>query len=271
MHPSRTGSAASAGDCATSGTSTTGGCDPTALRAAAREVDADVLALQEVDWGQPRSGRQDQTALVADAVGAAWSRFVPTLHGTPGVRGWTPAAGDSDQGARSDRDGPAYGIAVVSRLPLLRWRVHRFAAAPARMPLLMPGPGGVRVALVRDEPRAVVAAVLDSAHGPLTVVATHLSFVPGFNVAALRSIVRWAADLPRPLFLAGDLNLPGSVPSRITGWTPMVRTRSYPSFGPRVQLDHVLADGLPAHTGTTSRVWALPVSDHRAVGVDVDL
>ena len=48
------------------------------------EIDADVIGLQEVDRFQPRSGGVDQTAVVADALGAEHWRFVPALHGTPG-------------------------------------------------------------------------------------------------------------------------------------------------------------------------------------------
>ena len=61
-----------------------GSVDQSALRAAAETLDGDVVGLQEVDRGQPRSQLVDQTAAVADALGASWWRFVPTLRGTPG-------------------------------------------------------------------------------------------------------------------------------------------------------------------------------------------
>ena len=73
--------------------------------------------------------------------------------------------------------------------------------------------------------------------------------------------------------LLGDLNLPGPLPRRITGWTPLVRAATYPVTGPRVQFDHVLADGVgPAVVaGARATVHRLPVSDHAAVTVDVQL
>ena len=237
------------------------------LAAAARDLDADVLGVQEVDRGQPRSGGADQAAVVADATGARWWRFVPTVLGTPGRSGWQPDGDDGD----NVPEGPAYGLALVSRLPVLEWRVRRFAAAPGRLPLLVPGPGGrPRFVVVPDEPRAAVAAVLETPGGTVTVVTTHLSFVPGFNVWQLREIVRWTAGLPRPCLLVGDLNLPGALPARISRWRPLLRTATYPSWSPRAQLDHVLADGLDASTVVATGARRLDVSDHCAVTVDLE-
>ncbi len=254
-----------------------GAADPHRLKAAVHELDADLLALQEVDHAQPRSGHADQTALAAAAMGARWHRFVPTVLGTPGVRGWRAATEDADPGAVTSgaepgaEPGPSYGVGLLSRLPVREWRVRRFAAAPGRLPLLVPQQGRTRVVVVPDEPRVALAAVVDGPHGPFTVAATHLSFVPGFNVHQLRAIVRWLGDLPRPAFVLGDLNLPGGLPARVSGWTSLAAARTYPSFGPRVQLDHVLAVGLATRAVHSEHVWTLPVSDHCAIGVDVEL
>ncbi len=46
------------------------GVDPERLQECVRRLDPDVLALQEVDRGQPRSGHADLTAVAAEAVGA---------------------------------------------------------------------------------------------------------------------------------------------------------------------------------------------------------
>ena len=75
-------------------------------------LDADVLALQEVDRDQPRSGGADLTAIAADAMGAVEHRFEPALQGTPRST-WVPATSDERPG------GPAYGIALLSRYPVL--------------------------------------------------------------------------------------------------------------------------------------------------------
>ncbi len=232
------------------------------LRAAAAMLGADVVALQEVDRAQPRSHGTDQTAVVAAVAGATYSRFLPTLHGTPGGS-WTPASGD---GSGEQPPGPAYGIGLVSRLPVTAWQVRRFKPAPIGLPLLIPGQG---FAHVDDEPRAALAAVIETPSGPMSVIATHLSFVPGWNVAQLREIVRWARTLPGPRVLLGDLNLPGPVARLTSRWTPAGRLATYPSWKPRVQLDHVLLDGLPSTAVLDARAVRLPVSDHRALVVDL--
>jgi endonuclease/exonuclease/phosphatase family metal-dependent hydrolase len=201
---------------------------------------------------------------VAHALGAEHWRFVPALHGTPGGD-WT--ASTTEPGDQVD--GPAYGVALVSRLPVRSWHVRRFGPAPIGLPLLVPGVKGLTH--VDDEPRVAVAAVVDAEHGPVTVVTAHLSFVPGWNVAQLRALSRWARTLPGPRLLVGDLNLPGALPRLTTGWAQPARVATYPSWRPRVQFDHVLADELPAAAVTAFGSMCLPVSDHCALAVDLDL
>lgn len=266
------------------------------LRRAVATLDADVLGLQEVDVDQPRSGHVHQPRSVAEAMGAQHWHFAASVVGTPGEPEWDPAQDEHDRashphlrwvpglvgtgdvvteiGEASDRPTePLYGVGLVSRLPVLEWRTTRFDPAPWSLPLMIPAEPRPRFVRVPDEPRAAIAAVVEGAHGPFTVVTVHLSFVPGYNVRQLRALRRWLAGLPRPLVLLGDLNLPGTIPARVTGWTPLVRQKTYPVMGPRVQLDHVLADGLAPwqRAGAVPRVHALPVSDHAAVTVDLDL
>jgi len=240
--------------------------DPELLADAVRTMDADVLGLQEVDRRQPRSAGVDQSVVVADALGARWHRFVPALHGTPGPSvTWRPAsAPDGDSTV-----GPTYGVALVSRLPVRSWWVKRFPPAPFRLPLLLPGPGPkARFLLIPDEPRVALAAVVERPDGrPFTVVTTHLSFVPGYNVRQLRAISRWVARMPGPVLLVGDFNIPGALPGRLTGWDALATALTYPAHRPRAQLDHLLARG-PA-VAEAEHVWALPVSDHCALAADV--
>ena len=44
----------------------------------------EVLALQEVDHGQERSGKIDQVQVLAGGLGAKYWAFAPTVIGTPG-------------------------------------------------------------------------------------------------------------------------------------------------------------------------------------------
>ncbi|MFN8146142.1 MAG: endonuclease/exonuclease/phosphatase family protein [Candidatus Nanopelagicales bacterium] len=258
------------------------------LREAVAALDADVIGLQEVDVHQPRSGYVHQVRAVADALHAPHWHFSPSVCGTPGEHGWRPAderldhvsAGPALRPDRRpstslevERMGPLYGVGLVSRLPVLEWRSTRFDAAPWTLPLLVPAQPRPRMIRVPDEPRAAIAAVVEGGKGPFTVATAHLSFVPGYNVRQLRALRRWLHGLPRPLVLLGDFNLPGRIPARITSFVELVHEPTYPVMRPRVQLDHVLADGLTAHEQATAEaaVHLLPVSDHAAVSVDLDL
>lgn len=235
----------------------------TALRDGAAELDADVVALQEVDRHQRRSGHLHQTEVVADVMDAAFSRFVPAVWGEPGGV-WQPVLpGDSDDGQQA-----AYGVGLVSRLPVVETDVLRFSPAPLSMPLLVPGQGMMKV---DDEPRVAVAAVLDGPTGGLTVIGTHLSFVPGFNVRQLRELVAWAQGKPAPRLLLGDLNLPGRLPGLVSRWTQLARTSTYPSWKPRVQFDHVLADGISPTQVRDVSSRRLAVSDHNALSLTLTL
>ncbi|HET7531400.1 MAG TPA: endonuclease/exonuclease/phosphatase family protein [Mycobacteriales bacterium] len=230
------------------------------LREAVQSLDADVLGIQEVDRDQERSHGVDQTELVAEAMGAVAHRFVAAIDGTPGER-WVPAPDDLVRGR------PAYGIALLSRHPVKEWRVVRLPGLRVRSPIrTLDG----RLVLVKDEPRVAVVAVVELPTGPLTVATTHLSFVPGWNAVQLRRLVAALRELPGPQLLTGDLNIPGRLPRAVAGWRPLVTAKTFPVAEPRVQLDHVLAFGdLPEPAGAGAP--RLPLSDHRAAYVDLDL
>ena len=244
------------------GTSLTDGrVAPERLADAVRRLDPDVVGLQEVDRAQPRSGGADLTRTVAEALGVTdrqcW-RFVPALLGTPGGR-WRAATDDD-----LDEAAPAYGVGLVSRFPVTSWHVTRLRAARVRSPVLLPGTR--QLIWLRDEPRVGVAAVVQTPRGPVTVATTHLSFVPGWNGAQLRTLTAALARLPGPRVLLGDLNMPPPFPGLLTRWRVLARTPTYPAREPRVQLDHVLASGdLPPVDSVETPELAL--SDHRALVV----
>ena len=226
--------------------------------AAVETLDADVLALQEVDRAQPRSGAADLAGLAAQAGGYAHAQFVPALSGLPGV--WRPAP----DGAAPDE--PAYGVALLSRLPVRSWRAVQLPALRWSVPVWFSG--RPRPELVQDEPRVAAVAQLEARGGPLTVVSTHLSFLEGWNVLQLRRLVRALTGEPR-LLVAGDLNMPPHRARRASGLRPMAPGLTFPADAPLRQLDHVLGRGAVAAGG--ARVWDLPLSDHRALSLEVDL
>ncbi|MEV4497781.1 endonuclease/exonuclease/phosphatase family protein [Micromonospora arborensis] len=236
------------------------------LADAVRALDADVLALQEVDRDQHRSGNLDLTAIAARALDAPHHRFAAALVGTPGEQFRPLRHHDDGHGE------PCYGIGLISRHPVRSWHVTRLKPAPVRSPVYVPGPRGGLI-LLHDEPRVVLAAILDTPHGPLTVAATHLSFVPGWNARQLRQTVRALRALPGPRVLLGDLNLPAGPARLISGWRPLGRRPTYPSGQPRVQLDHILADRHALDELPPVRAVTAPpstVSDHRPLLVDLD-
>jgi endonuclease/exonuclease/phosphatase family metal-dependent hydrolase len=248
---------------------TDGVIDTERLVEAVRLLDVDLLAVQEVDRRQPRSHGIDQADLIARTLGTVDHRFVATVEGTPGISGWTPSGNlPVDENTGPEMLSAQFGIALFSRLPVAEWHVLRLSPARGRFPLPIPS-RPPQVLWLNDEPRAVVAAVLK--HPRITIACTHLSFVPTSTVRQLATVRRWLATLPGPQLLLGDLNLPGSVVRRVSGWTPLVSSPTFPAPEPRVQLDHVLASGLPAGTRAIGRIRQLPISDHRAVVVDLDL
>jgi endonuclease/exonuclease/phosphatase family metal-dependent hydrolase len=220
-------------------------------------LDADVLALQEVDRYQSRSAGTDLTALAAEAMGAPEHRFVAALSGNPGAT-WIAADGTEQP------DSAAYGIALLSRYPVRAWEVVRLAPVPTKVPLWFKG--SWRPELVRDEPRVAVAAEIETPYGVVTAAAVHLTFVQWWNGRQLTRLHKALADNARPLVLMGDLNMEARRAGRITRMRSLVTSATFPASAPRLQLDHVLLDGdLP---GAHGRAVRLPLSDHRAVVVD---
>lgn len=189
----------------------------------------DLLGIQEVDYDQMRSGKIHQAEKIAEWMGAKSFHYHATVLGTPGDI-WSDHDGESD--------GPSYGIALISRLEVKKWHIKRLQKAPFGIPLAVPTPKGVRFRYVQDEPRVVIAAeLLDG-----TIVAvTHLSFVPGFNVAQLRKSVKWLSSLGRKVILLGDFNLPWGLAEKASGLKSLTKSFSYPSWDPKVQFDYILA------------------------------
>ena len=230
------------------------------LADAVKSIDADVLGLQEVDRDQPRSMNADLTAVAADAMGAVDSQFVAALSGTPGGT-WMAATGEEQPGSAS------YGIGLISRLPVVSWRVVRLPALRAKVPMWFKGRR--TPLLVSDEPRVAVAAVLEGPDGQFTVANTHLSFMPGWNALQLRRLARSLEGTREPLVVVGDLNMEVRQATAVSGLRSIAAADTFPADGPRRQLDHVLVRG-PLRAAGPATALRLPLSDHRALLVDVD-
>lgn len=228
------------------------------LTRAIEKLDPDILALQEVDRDQPRSHLADLTEVAANAMGAVSHRFVAALSGTPGAT-WMAATGKEQPGTAS------YGVALLSRYPADNWQTIRLPKLPGPMPVYLPEPG--RVMKVNEEPRAAVVGALRTPLGRVTVVNTHLSFVPGWNYWQLRYLRRSMAPFDSPVVITGDLNMTPPMPKRILRYRSVASALTFPHISPQRQLDHVLVRGaLPQVT----RVEAveMELSDHRALIVE---
>lgn len=222
-----------------------------ALARAFRGVDVDLLALQEVDVGQPRSGGVDQAAIVAGATGMRYARFAAAVGGD--VRGARrrPTRTSVPVG---------YGVALLSRHPVLAW----FA---------QPLPSGA-LDRARDEPRVALAGIVDTPSGLLCIVATHLSRTSGPRQLAdvrrrARDLAARAAAEPGqrlPTLVIGDLNL---APWRMW-WAGrlLARAATHPAHAPTYQPDHVVGLGGVAQAGPAVAA-RLPLSDHRMLTVPV--
>ncbi|MBJ7356215.1 endonuclease/exonuclease/phosphatase family protein [Nocardioides sp.] len=222
--------------------------------AAIARLDADVLALQEVDRNQPRSHGADLTAVAAQAMGAVEHRFVAAMTGSPGAT-WVAATGAEQP------DAATYGVALLSRHPVSAWQVVRLPVLRTAVPMRFRGE--LRPTLVRDEPRVAVAATVEAPGGTVTVACTHLSFVRWWNGRQLRSLTAALAATEGPLVLMGDLNMDLRRAVRISGLTPAARHPTFPADAPSEQLDHVLTSGDLA--ATASEAVRLPLSDHQAL------
>jgi endonuclease/exonuclease/phosphatase family metal-dependent hydrolase len=130
------------------------------------------------------------------------------------------------------------------------------------------GPGKVRPIYIRDEPRVGLAATLANGY---TVINTHLSFVPGFNLRQLRKLKRWAAELEKSTgtiaIIMGDLNLPKNLPVVGSQWKSLASYSTYPSWGAKIQFDYILSKEALASKPLPTLIPG--VSDHLPISAEI--
>lgn len=195
-----------------------------ALVETCRGLDADVLALQELDRRVFRTWFRDQPRLVARALGMPYIT-APAKHLPLGGRQCNALC------AR----GPLHDVEVLD----------------------LPQPPGL-------EPRVAIVARVALPGLDLTVACTHLHHRPRSNAAPqLAKIIDAMANRPGPRVIAGDLNLNATeaVPLlRAGGYTPIESEPTSPRLAPREQIDWIACDeGL---TLVHQEVHQPLVSDH---------
>jgi endonuclease/exonuclease/phosphatase family metal-dependent hydrolase len=218
-------------------------------------LDADVIALQEVDRDLGRSSGLDQVAWLADRL-ALFGVFAAALLGDPD-RGWVPPPAE-------DPGGGAYGVGLLSRYALTGVRRLRLPGGGAGE---RTGPPSRRPGW-DDEPRVALRADVRVPGGPLAVTTTHLSYLPWRGTRQLMTAARLAGAGHRPAVLVGDLNLPvWVVRSCLPRWHHAGGGPTYPARAPRLRLDQLLTRG-PVEPDDALTKPPL-TSDHRPVVADL--
>ncbi|HEY8416901.1 MAG TPA: endonuclease/exonuclease/phosphatase family protein [Limnochordales bacterium] len=212
-----------------------------------REMDADIVVLNEVDVNWRRSGNVDQAAYLAAAAGYPYTYYSPAL------RTW--ASG----GLRLS----LYGNALLSRFPVQDARTVRLPTAPGR------------------EPRAVLVARVLVGGEPLTVLGTHLGLNQGERLWQTARLKELAAAEDGPVVLLGDFNAhPWSPELRqlTDGPAGLVDAHAvagsgdgltFPAHLPLARIDYAFVSQNLAPRVLAVRPWTAGASDHLPVVVDL--
>jgi endonuclease/exonuclease/phosphatase family metal-dependent hydrolase len=211
-----------------------------------------VVGLQEVDvhWSE-RSGFADQAAELAEACDME-VRHGP-IYSLPSLEAGLPPR--------------EFGVAVLSRRPILAWENHRITRLSTQAdagPEPMPG---------------FLQVTVDVDGVPVEVFATHLDFRPDPSVrrAQVAEMLSIMGRMERPTILVGDLN---ATPERGELAPLFSRMRdawdagsgegfTFPGNAPERRIDFVLVAGPLAVS--EARVLETDASDHRPVVADLAL
>jgi endonuclease/exonuclease/phosphatase family metal-dependent hydrolase len=213
------------------------------VAAVIRSVEPDVVTLQEIDSVTSRTGLEDQATRLGELTGmqAMFGGFM-------------------------DYRGGRYGMALLSRYPVVEWENYRLpdgaeprSALAARVELLKPGYG----------------------QGPqVVVVGVHLYANAGERLAQAARLVELFADEKAPVILAGDFNsIPESKVMRLLedagGWHRPAKEGpafTFPSEAPDREIDFILFRpgsrfGVREHRVIPEKL----ASDHRPVLLELEL
>lgn len=219
------------------GEGTDGKLDLERLAGVINDSKADLVALQEVDRNTQRTGGVDQAEQLGRLTG---------LHVA--------------FGQAMEYQGGGYGVAILSRWPLLEPRPH-------------PLPAEVGV-----EPRTVFEAAVQLAGGAPEIVflVTHLDAKRdpaqrNNQAAKIRELFPASAE-KRPMLLAGDLNATPDSPlvqELLSEWTDSAAVAQFltsPAGTPRRKIDYILYRPAPRWRLIETRALNEAVaSDHRPV------
>ena len=202
-----------------------------------RRLDADVIALQEVDDRTARTGGVDQAGRLAELLGY-----------------------DGFHGPHRPYDGGFYGNAVLTRLP-----VHEVQTYP------IPPASGSALA-VHEVVVGVGEGGSDRTSGTLSVVSVHLAGSVDERTAQAERVSELFADRGHPVVLAGDLNgRPDDAVVRRLGeaWWIVEKVGppgTYPAPDPDREIDFMLLRPANDFDVLEHRVVSEPMAaDHRPI------
>ncbi|MEJ7795625.1 MAG: endonuclease/exonuclease/phosphatase family protein [Nocardioides sp.] len=221
---------------------------------AIRELDVDVVGLQEVDvhWSA-RSQWADEVQALADALGMR-AFFAPIYSLDP------PAAGQPRR---------EYGLAVLSRWPIVSAENHLLTrlATVVPNPTPTPMPGFPEVVIEKQGAR-------------VHVYATHLDFRADPSVRSIQvdeTLDILAEDAGESRVLVGDLNATPEAPELAPLWSVLTDAwgvapgagpgTTYPAITPTKRIDYVTASAEVRVVATD--VPATTASDHLPVVADL--
>ena len=204
-----------------------------------KSLNADVIALQEVDDQARRSGGVDQASWLAERLG---------MHAA--------------YGAFMDFQGGRYGLAILSRRPILSHESWRL-------------PEG-------NEPRVALATRIETDAGEvITAVAVHFDWVKddGFRYAQALETLRQIQTLDTPWIVFGDFN---DVPDSRTmnafrkvagnARKPSDSSATFPADEPNIEIDYILSGPSSSWSPTSATVIKESIaSDHRPVVAELNL
>ncbi len=204
-----------------------------AIAAELQAMQADVFALQEVDVQTRRGNFLDEPAVLARSLGYHYA-FAASIK-------W-------DEGD--------YGLAVLSRWPIVEVRRHRLGYTEG------------------TEPRIVLEVTVCADGRPLHLFNHHADGRVASRASAFPEVRRIVEDrVGDGILVVGDFNEyagdPGVRALIDTGLVDLGATANLDTASSG-RIDYLLADGSIAGLVSNARVWSTDKSDHYAVLIDLD-
>ncbi len=239
------------------GRSLDGKRDLARVRSLMDRLDVDIGVFQEMDTRTSRGGMPSDISQLAGSSRPHYF-FAPSMLDTGSIAGH----GLVLHAGTSQESHGWFGNLVVSRYPILRGLVHNLETA------------------VQREPRNALDVLVQTPHGNIRVLGTHLSLSIFERRAEARNLMRLMQAVEEqernPVLLMGDIN-EWQVPSSLIRYldshmTPIPCKATFPSMLPLFKLDRVWHDA-PALKVTAHRVPAQGIrklSDHLPLIIEID-